>query len=987
MLYRLVARMAVCTFWCLMACAMAGAVSPAHAWNHDQNQDRIDDRIARVNLVGWHAAFVNEDPGQRMEIAVFSDQPLRFGVYIGYDHRPASAELTSLAALGLNAIHPYECIDYVRSEATFDQIQSIAQLPGITRIEAIPMVYATNHYGSRVVRARDSGGLQRSQNYVLFPSARTNMGLDGTGVSVAILDTGVNDAPDGNTSYPGHESLLGKFLGGGSFYLGDPLLNTPLDSSENPSDHGSEASSYHATHVAGTIMGTGGQDGFYAGVAPAARLIDCKVLSDAGAGFGSIDGVDWCIHNRNNTWGLTGADTVYAGIDILSMSLGGATSSDGTDASSQAVNAAVLAGLVVCIATGNDDSQNYIASPSAADLVISVGASSHASTLVRSDDTVTSFSNEGPRLDDGDTDHLDEMKPDVVAPGDGILSADGDFVSDGGSYRSLSGTSMATPHVSGVCALLLQAKPDLTPLEMRSILRNTAEHNVVSVKGDRPNDPFGLDSNYDPGCGWGLVDVYAAAKELITPVDRVQVTQFRPLARPDDGAVDVTWITQREYPSLGFRIYRAEDVDNTPGEFALVSGPVTIPSSVNADPVIEGDDNRTPYVFVDQDPALTLGRVYWYQVRWVDLSDAEHSVPYAPVAYGEVPRVATAFYQIVHNAVDHDLQIRVGSSRFYDPANPEYYTFAPSTADQDSSAIIEPANAGTATVGYDEHFWSIGFGEGDGVGQYLPPAFGQAWFLDVVEGGYVNRLGRITAFSMFVNDSPGSPSGTTYITDSTLPEVTAEGQRSTVWIPEGNPAGVETARLSLESEANGLRLVFELGDAGSTVNARIARGENPDFDQRIELTREPIRVQGGRLEFLDTNLEPGHSYWYWVLFPSRGGDTAVSGPVRGSFAAGELSRSGLRIVGAQPILQGAAIRFVVGADAVADGRAPVELVLHDLVGRVVRRFVSEDRAIGRYDVVWDGRDELGHALARGAYFLRYRAGGITSTEKVTVLGL
>src|SRR4030095_14160060 len=143
----------------------------------------------------------------------------------------------------------------------------------------------------------------------------------------------------------------------------------------------------------------------------------------------------------------------------LNLSLGGAEESDGTDASSQMINAAVDAGLICCVATGNDDSQDYIPSPAAADKCISVGAISHAQSLSRADDLVTSFSNEGPRNDDGDADHSDEMKPSVVAPGANIFSADGDPLSAGQSYHSLSGTSMATPHMAGVCALMKQAAP------------------------------------------------------------------------------------------------------------------------------------------------------------------------------------------------------------------------------------------------------------------------------------------------------------------------------------------------------------------------------------------------------------------------------------------------------------------------------------------------------------------------------------------------
>src|SRR5262249_32628343 len=293
-------------------------------------------------------------------------------------------------------------------------------------------------------------------------------------------------------------------------------LSTGIGASNNPNDHGGNASEYHATHVAGTALGTGGETGFFAGVAPAARLVDCKVLTDAGAtNGGDAVGLDWVIANRNRSWpGATGADAGCKGIQIASMSLGciGCTS-DGSDPAELLVNAAVDSGITMVIATGNDGNAPGIAVPAGAAKCIAVGATSHNLTLDRHDDTVTSFSNEGPRTDNNDGDPTDEMKPSVVAPGAGIVSADGDPSSDGRNYKVLNGTSMSTPCVSGVCALILQANRNLSPLQVRSILQNTAEHLIPSVKGAFRTFPASNDPNYDPGSGWGEADAYAACKE------------------------------------------------------------------------------------------------------------------------------------------------------------------------------------------------------------------------------------------------------------------------------------------------------------------------------------------------------------------------------------------------------------------------------------------------------------------------------------------
>src|SRR5687767_8207568 len=169
------------------------------------------------------------------------------------------------------------------------------------------MMYAVNDVATRALRARDSGN-------TLFPNVWGHVGATGRGIVVAILDSGVNDEADPMTGYPGHESLRGKWLGGGEFYAGDPLLNTPLTGSINPRQVDPEGT-YHGSHVAGTAIGSGGPQGmlngavpgFNAGLAPDARLVDCKALSDAGVGFGSADALEWLIYHKNDTWGLTGA--------------------------------------------------------------------------------------------------------------------------------------------------------------------------------------------------------------------------------------------------------------------------------------------------------------------------------------------------------------------------------------------------------------------------------------------------------------------------------------------------------------------------------------------------------------------------------------------------------------------------------------------------------------------------------------------------------
>ena len=985
------ARLAVLA--ALLLAPLAATTAVAYV---DQDLNRIDDRIESVHANGWNAAFVNNDPTQRMRIGVSSPAAIVYAIYVGYDHRPTAADQALLAGTGVAMVWPFESVDVIESRATWVQVQAIAALPGVTRVEAVPVDYALNHYGSRVVRARDARGLTAAEAYALFPSA-DHLGLDGEGVVIAILDTGVNDDVDQvNAGYPGHESLRGKFLGGGEFFCGQPACSTPITGSMNPQDHGAEASSYHGTHVAGSAMGTGGPGGFFRGVAPAARLVDCKVLSDAGASVGGANrGLDWVIANRLRLWAGLLPGSPYQGIDVVNMSLGSTECAGGSGTStgtgSTLVNTAVDAGIVVVIATGNDSAIECIASPAAADKSLAVGASAHARTLDRSDDTVTGFSNEGPRDSDGDADRLDEMKPSVVAPGAGIISANGDPTTTGDSYAQLSGTSMAAPHVAGVAALVLQANPALTPMQLRSVLQNTAEHNVPSAKatGDRGQDPFGVDANYDPSCGWGLVDVYAASKEALNSTSGVQVVKIGATPLPGSGRIDFQWITQREYPFQGFNVYRAPDAGGAPGAFVMLNGALIPPAG---DPVIAGDDNRTSYVYADNDPALAVGQRYWYRVDWVDLIGTAHAELPVPVEYGTLARVATAYYRIVHNAVDNDLLVRLGSDLDYNPGSlgqANYEVLGPGESKQDSAKVLlsgtAPPNAGTSALGTVEHFWSVGFKQGDGAEPYLPPSPASPWFLHVTDAGFINRTGRVTGFSLFVNDTPGSASGVTYVTNhQPMPQPTGEFglTPAVLWIPEQGATAAVVARFSGNAEAAGVRVQLDLTSAATGVRATVYRGVTDDFAARERLTPEAVDMPAGRLDYLDTTVIAGRTYHYWIQIHEADGTSFINGPV--AVTAGMAALTFAAPPRPNPVHSQAVFEYAVGPDVAASG-ADVSLRLYDSQGRAVKTLRSGPSAPGAFRASWNVTDERGRAVAPGTYFLRFQAGPVVQTRTVSVV--
>ena len=881
------------------------------------------------------------------------------------------------------------------SEADLAQVGAIAALAGVTRVEAIPVDYATNHYGSRVVRARDSRGLTGAENYALFPSARRELGFDGTGVVVAILDTGVGDEQsDVWPNYPGHEALKGKFLGGGEFWCGQAACVTPANQSTNPQHNADAGLGYHGTHVAATAIGTGGPGGYFAGVAPGARLVDCKVLSDAGASFGGSNrGLEWCIANKNTLWAGLEPGSIWQGIDVVNMSLGSTectTTGQSNGLGSTLVNTAVDAGLVVVIATGNDDAIECIASPAAADKSIAVGAIGHRRTLDRSDDGVTGFSNEGPRDDDGDADHKDEMKPNVVAPGDGIISADGDpRITDGNDYTQASGTSMAAPHTAGCAALLLQASPSLTPLEVRTILENTADHFVPSDKGPFRTYALSTDPNYDPGCGLGSVDIYAAVKEALNSTSGVQVVQIRAVPRPDDGAIDVRWVAQREYPFAGYRVYRAPDVNGAPGAFTQVGPSLVLPNPAG-DPVLQNDDNRTPYLLTDTDPGLTLGQRYWYRVDWVDLLTAAHPEPPVQVVYGIPARVATAFYSIAHDAVDNDLLVRVGVDFNYDPGTlgqADFEVLGAGENGQDSAQVVIPDPPGGTSVGQVDHFWSVGFTSADGIGPYLPPRASTPWFLAVLDGGFINTTGRITSFSLFVHDAPGSLSGTTYTTDHTpMPQPTFEGGviPAIVWIPEPAATGTVVATFRAEGAADGIRVTLELTQESPGARASVFRSTSDEFTSRELLTMEPLPIEGASFHYHDAHVAPGIAYHYWIQVHDPDGTSFMNGPVSAT-AAGGVAVTFAAPPMPNPTSGGATFAYRIGADVVPGGPVPVSLRLYDLQGREVSVLHDGPQAPGEYRVEWDGTDRSGRGLPPGVYLMRFRAGSVTRTHPVVVV--
>ena len=226
-----------------------------------------------------------------------------------------------------------------------------------------------------------------------------------------------------------------------------------------------------------------------------------------------MNGLQWIIDNKDTAW--PGVDESLYGIDIISLSWGITShengGSDGEDMHSRILDEATLAGVTVSVAAGNDGPDNDgLSGMGSSSLSITVGATNDLNTIDRDDDEIASYSSRGPRRDNGNSNPIDEMKPDVTAPGTNIIQAEacvtsggcnnflgGDASQNGYTGRG-SGTSYATPAVTGIIALMMEVNDEINPLVIREILRSTATR--MGEASQPEHDP-----HWNKDFGWGLV--------------------------------------------------------------------------------------------------------------------------------------------------------------------------------------------------------------------------------------------------------------------------------------------------------------------------------------------------------------------------------------------------------------------------------------------------------------------------------------------------
>ena len=465
-------------------------------WSRDKDTNSLDDRLE------WlieQPAEVQRDWWRRAPAGSAR-------VFVDYDHHPSDADIRAIEDLGAEVTFRAKYLDTVAATVPFEILldpEGVRALPGVVMVEDLGLAEPDMHEAVPTMGVDD---------------VWTDLGLDGTGSVIAVLDTGIrgdheglndmdddpftclDDPPDPLDPDPGPipRDCDPKII---AFY--DAVFT---DEEQDPST--SYDSSTHGSHVAGIAAGTGGgqtdpDTGLrYVGAAPGAYLINILACCD-GDIEDVIEGAQWAIDNRDKY-----------GIDIVTSSLGEQqfeihVDNDGNSAWSRQMDMVVEAGIITTLSAGNEFGGatfvgcNTIDSPGDARLPITVAS-------LDKDLSLAIYSSRGYTSDL-------RVKPDVATIGSSIMAPDA-ATQDG--YTSKSGTSMATPLMAGIAALMIQANPDLTPSELKAIVSDKSIEREISLFGDAGlNDCSLLETRPDNEFGYGQADPVAFV-EAAGSIDR-----------------------------------------------------------------------------------------------------------------------------------------------------------------------------------------------------------------------------------------------------------------------------------------------------------------------------------------------------------------------------------------------------------------------------------------------------------------------------------
>lgn len=429
--------LAMIMFFLLPSLALFGSTTQVSAETVEEEGWWVDTTVDRDrDGIGDMVEFHQTNP-------IFLDDAGTLPVIVDFDHTPTQQDIEMLEReVDFQMEWNLHMIDALGGRVHVQDILALRDLPGVVMIEL--------------------DGILEVQMEDVVPVHGVDLvwdetGYDGSGVSVAIIDTGLDADHVGLDDLDDDPSTNDPKVV--AFYDAVASADVTNGTTAPYDDHG------HGTHCGGITAGTGAPDFTHIGIAPKARLVGVKVLDGGGSGSftGVMAGMQWTVDVR-----------YQYNIRSASMSLGGPGAIEWTSSEEDSVNRManemVRAGVALFIAAGNNGVSAQIGTPGSAEDVITVGS-------LDKDTKIAIYSSQGP-TEEG------RVKPNIAFVGSSVMAPE---ANSGDAYVGMSGTSMATPGAAGLGALMSQANPDLQPFDMRNIMQETATYRQCHYMG--ANEP------------------------------------------------------------------------------------------------------------------------------------------------------------------------------------------------------------------------------------------------------------------------------------------------------------------------------------------------------------------------------------------------------------------------------------------------------------------------------------------------------------------